>query len=71
MLRPGQIWSSIFYGIFFRALDIHFSWEAKERDAPVVSAFSSVWLLVYGDNHSVCYNAALLETPGNLIPGII
>jgi len=37
---------------FFKALRTHFSSEAEERDASVVSAFCSVFLLVYGDYYS-------------------
>jgi len=37
--------------LFFKALGIRLSKETKGRDAPVVSAFTPISLLVYGDNH--------------------
>ena len=38
---------------FFKVLGIYFYSEAKERDVPLVSAFTAVALFVHEDNHSV------------------
>jgi len=59
VLRPGRnpYWVSFSFGsiislhTFFKALGIHFSREAKYRDALVISAFFPVFLLVYGYDH--------------------
>jgi len=40
-----------FMASFFKPLGRHFYWKAKERNASVVSAFLSIRLLVYGDDH--------------------
>jgi len=60
-----QLWFNYFAASFYKAL--HFSREAKERDAPVIGAFNLVSLSVYRDdqfaNLSVPFqNAMLLDT---------
>jgi len=37
----------------FAACSLQGTWDANDVDAPVVSAFSPVSLLVYGDDHSI------------------
>jgi len=46
-----RLWFNYFAASYFKALCYYFSWEAKERNAPVVGAFTPVSLFVYGDNH--------------------
>jgi len=49
---PGiiQLWFSYFEVSFYKALGVHFSREAKDRDASVVGAFTPVSLSVYRDD---------------------
>jgi len=58
-----QLCFNYFAFIFFNELGIHSSWEAKERDTPVVDAFNPVSLVVYGDdqfaNFSVPFHDAM------------
>jgi len=42
-----QLGFNYFAASFYKALGVHFSREAKERDAPVVGAFTPVPLSVY------------------------
>ena len=41
----------LFRGIFIKVLGMYFSWEAKERNAPVVGAFTPVSFFVHRDDH--------------------
>jgi len=40
----------LFCLIFFNEPGMHSSWEAKQRNIPVVGAFTHVSLVVYGDD---------------------
>jgi len=46
-----QLHSNYFLTSFFKARSIHISRETKDRNAPVVTAFTPVSLLVYGVDH--------------------
>jgi len=48
------LWFNYFAAPFIKALGIHFSREAKEKDTPAVGAFSPVSPHAYGDDHPVC-----------------
>jgi len=58
-----QLCFNFFALFFFNELGIHSSWEAKQRDTPVVGAFTTVSLVVYGDdqfaNLSVSFQNAM------------
>jgi len=43
-----QLWFNYFAASFYRELGIRFFWEAKERDAQAVGAFTPAYLFVYG-----------------------
>jgi len=45
-----QLWFNYFAASFYKALGVYFSLEAKERDAPVVGAFTPVPFSVYRDD---------------------
>jgi len=45
-----QLWFDYFAASFFKALGVHFSREARERDAPVVGEFTPVSLSVYRED---------------------
>jgi len=63
-----QLWFNYFASSFFNALAIYVSREAKERNAPVVGAFSPVSLFVYGDDHpSLPIFGALPEHQANWV----
>ena len=50
-LSVFQLRFHYFLTSFFKAFGMHNSIETKEANAPVVSAFTPVSLLVYGDDH--------------------
>jgi len=45
-----QLWFNYFEVSFYKALGVHFSRKAKDRDASVVGAFTPVSLSVYRDD---------------------
>jgi len=49
-LGPIQLCFNYFAASFCKALGVHFSREANERDTPVVGAFTPVFLSVYRDD---------------------
>ena len=62
-----QLWFNYFAASLLNALGIYFSWEAKERNAPVVAAFTPVSFIVYGDDHtSLPIFRCSSRTPGHL-----
>jgi len=46
-----KLWFNYFNASFFHALGIYFSRKAEEKNFPVLGAFTSVSLFLYGDNH--------------------
>jgi len=54
-----QLWFNYFAASFCKALGVHFSREAKERNAPVVGAFIPVSLSVYWDDHDQFANLSV------------
>ena len=51
-----KLWFNYFPPSFYKALDVHFSRVVKERDAPVVVAWSPVSLSVYRDDQFANYS---------------
>ena len=48
-----QVYSNYFMASFYKTGGIHFPMEAKEIDAPVVGAFTLVYIFVYRDDTKV------------------
>jgi len=46
-----QLWFNYFAASFYKALGVHFSREAEERNGPVFRALTPVSLSVYRDDH--------------------